>query len=366
MPAETAPNLLNFATKGSKPVAKSNPVVRTKKFNFIKKTLDALLPPRGEQRAYYYDTQVRGLAIAVSPAGRKTFVLYRKVDGKPERVNIGIYPDLSIEQARGKASELNGLIARGENPADFRRTIRGEDTLNTLFTRYFEDYAQRKKTATKIAGMFKLYFHGWRLRKLSTITHSDAVRLHAHISRTRGPYVGNRAMELLSSMFNYATQFCNWSGSNPAANVKANPETKRERFILPDEMAAFIRALEQEPNEVIRDYVAMSLLAGQRRSNVQSMRWDQLNWQRAEWNLSGSQTKNGKPLTVMLTPAELSILQRRAAQAASEFVFPGRGKSGHLQEPKACWRRILQRAGLRDLRLHDLRRTFGAYQAGSG
>src|SRR5690242_4905845 len=141
MVAEIAPKLLDFATKGSKPVAR--------KFNFIKKSLDVLPPPPGEQRAYYWDTKVRGLALAVSPAGRKTFVLYRKVNRKPERINIGVYPDLSIEQARGKAEEMNSAIASGNNPADDRRTVRAEDTLGTLWTRYFEEYAKHKRTGDR-------------------------------------------------------------------------------------------------------------------------------------------------------------------------------------------------------------------------
>jgi integrase len=358
MIAKDSSKLLKFATKGSKPVAR--------RFNFTKRTIAALSPSSDEQRTYYYDQEVRGLTLAVSPAGRKTFVWYRKVDGKPERVSIGLFPDLSIEQARGIASDKNAAHARGENPAEIRRTIRGEDTLGTLFARYFADYAQYKKTATKITGMFNLYFNAWRLRKLSGITHSDVVRHHAHISRTRGKYVGNRAVELLSSMFNFAIESCNWKGSNPAANVKPNAEEKRERFLLPEEMSAFFKALKVEPNETIRDYVALSLFVGQRRANVQAMRWDQINWHRAEWNIPGSETKNSKPLTVMLTPAAISILQRRQTLVGSEYVFPGRGKSGHLIEPKLGWKRILERGRIQNLRIHDLRRTFGAYQAGAG
>jgi integrase len=47
-------------------------------------------------------------------------------------------------------------------------------------------------------------------------------------------------------------------------------------------------------------------------------------------------------------------------------VFPGRGKTGHLVEPKTCWKRVLNRAGISDLRLHDLRRTLGSWQAIQG
>src|SRR5437764_748118 len=109
MITQDKPKLLEFATKSSTPVAK--------RFHFTKKKIDGLPASTNGQRAYYYDDEVRGLTIAISPLGKKVFVLYRKVAGKPERVNIGTYPDLSIERARGRASELNSAIAQGRNPA---------------------------------------------------------------------------------------------------------------------------------------------------------------------------------------------------------------------------------------------------------
>jgi integrase len=50
----------------------------------------------------------------------------------------------------------------------------------------------------------------------------------------------------------------------------------------------------------------------------------------------------------------------------SGFVFPGKGQTGHLAEPKKGWARVLHRAGLSDLRIHDLRRTLGSWQAKQG
>jgi integrase len=385
MIAQSAPKLLDFATKGSKLVA-------NRKFNFVKKAIDSLPVPTGEQRAYYYDSRTRGLALAVSPAGRKTFVLYRKVNGKPERINIGLYPDLSIEQARGEAERLNGAIAQGDNPAQQRRTIRAEDTLGTLWDRYFEEYAKHKRTADKIKGMFNLYLSNWTLRKLSGITHSDVVRLHSHIGKTRGKIVANRAVELLSSMFTQARERWNWSGENPAADIKAFPEQKRKRFLQPDELPYFFKALSEEDNEIIRDYILFSLVTGARRGNVQAARWEEINLDRGVWVIP--RTKNDESVTVPLTDAALSVLERRKEQAkGSPWVFPGNGESGHLMEPKAGWARILARAqkiereewlkankgkseqdfadykptpSFTDLRLHDLRRTFGAYQACAG
>lgn len=48
------------------------------------------------------------------------------------------------------------------------------------------------------------------------------------------------------------------------------------------------------------------------------------------------------------------------------YVFPGNGKKGYLMEPRKGWERILKRAGIEDLRIHDLRRTLGSWQAKTG
>jgi integrase len=108
----------------------------------------------------------------------------------------------------------------------------------------------------------------------------------------------------------------------------------------------------------------LSLLTGQRKSNMLAMRWDELNLSRAEWRIP--KTKNGEPLTVHLPPQAIDILQTRNAQSDSEWVFPGSGKAGHLADPKKAWKRILERAEIKDLRIHDLRRTLGSWQTALG
>src|SRR4051794_8196751 len=91
--------------------------VARRKFHFTRERIDTLPLPSDGRRSYFYDIKVRGLAIAVSPLGKKTFILYRKIAGRPERITIGPYLDLSIEQARTRAEEMNGAIALGSNPA---------------------------------------------------------------------------------------------------------------------------------------------------------------------------------------------------------------------------------------------------------
>ena len=336
------------------------------RFVFTKKLIDGLPIPKG-QRTYHYDSGQHGLVLIVHPTGRKNFSFYRKIDGRPRRLNIGLYPDLTIEQARTKARELLGDIAKGYNPAEERRAIREQMTLEELFADYLESHAKvHKRTWQDDVSMFNLHLNGLRHCKLGTITREELTRVHRKIGR-RGHYAANRVMELLSSMFNKARDW-GWQGENPAAGIKPFKEHKRRRFLDAEELPAFFSALAEEENITIRDFVLASLLSGARRSNVESMQWNEIRWRRAVWEIPAEKSKSGEAIDVMLVPLMLQLLKRRKADHDADpvWVFPGEGKTGHLVEVKSGWSRILKRAGITDCRIHDLRRTLGSWQALQG
>lgn len=94
------------------------------------------------------------------------------------------------------------------------------------------------------------------------------------------------------------------------------------------------------------------------------MKWEQIDLEQREWRIP--RTKNEDPQIVTLTEEAIFLLKQRQTIATGEFVFPGSGCTGHLTEPKTGWRRILKQAGISNLRIHDLRRTLGSWQARTG
>lgn len=133
----------------------------------------------------------------------------------------------------------------------------------------------------------------------------------------------------------------------------------------PDELPIFFESLEAEENDTVKYFVYISSLTGARKSNVLSRRWEEIHFERQEWLIP--ETKNGDPLRVPLIPKVLEILKNRLKRYGQrEWLFEGNGKTGHLIEPKSGWKRILKRAGIENLRLHDLRRTVGSWQAATG
>lgn len=107
----------------------------------------------------------------------------------------------------------------------------------------------------------------------------------------------------------------------------------------------------------------LSILTGARKSNVTAMRWADIDFDRREWRIPD--TKNGDPLIVQLPEVAMDVLTQRRDNG-SPWVFPSTGKSGHLESPKKGVQAILEKAGITGLRIHDLRRTLGSWQAITG
>ncbi len=335
------------------------------KFNFTKRSLETLTIPVDGKRSYYYDEKVRGLGVAVTDKGTITFIVYRKVDGRPERITLGRYPDLSIENARGLASETNAQISQGKNPNQEKSKLRAEITLQELFDKYLEQHAKKhKKSWISDQSQYQLYLASWSKRKISSIHKSDIESLHTKIGNNNGIYTANRALSLLGIMFSKAISW-GWNGINPVIGIKKFKEKSRERFLQGDELPRFFKSLEEEQNRCLADFFMLSLLTGARRSNVLSMRWQDIDLEEAIWTIL--ETKNDTSQMVPLGTEAIAILSERFQTKGSLWVFPsGTSQSGHLEEPKSAWKRILKRADLTDLRLHDLRRTMGSYQAATG
>jgi integrase len=332
------------------------------RFRFTKESVLAA-PAPARNSCFYWDDKVRALALRVTASGVRTFYVYRKVDGKPQQISIGRFPDLTVDQARRKAEEINAAIALGRDLNGERRARRQEQTFGALFAWWLETHAQpHRKSWREDQDVFRRYLQPIADTRLSELRKPQLAALHHELGSERGHRTANKALELVRTVFNRALGDELFAGANPAATIRLFKTPARERRLWPSEMAAFFRALEQEPNEDIRDYVLLSLYTGARQANVLAMRWQDVRTKDAAWIIP--ETKGGRTQTLALEPAELEILaRRRKAGADSPWVFPGRqgGAKGHLVEPKSGWRRILASAGISDLRLHDLRRSFASF-----
>lgn len=384
----------------------------TKQINFTKKTIQELPEAAGGKRDQYQDTRTKALRLEVTDRGKKTYKVYRKMSGRPIRYTIGDVHDWSIENARTKAEEVSALISKGVNPNIEKQRIKAEILFRDMFMDYMERYSKKHKRSWKYDEReINKFLPHWFNRKLSSITRDEVQRLHEKIANENGIYQANRLLERIRAIYNKAIEW-GWQGSNPAQGIRKFKEKSRDRFIKPSELPFFFEALNEEENKTACDYLLMSLYTGARKSNVLSMRWTDVDFQQSEWRIP--ETKNGEPLTIALSKEALDILKRRQRRTHQKWVFPSDKTDGHLADPKKAWKRILTNAtikfwqahehiaplileaitqtnniqydqtlyaaigaltkkkkielptGLMDIRIHDLRRTLGSFQAAAG
>jgi integrase len=340
--------------------------------NLTKRSIAALLTPT-TKRALQYDSQVRGLGVMVQPSGHRSFFWYRKVRGRPTWKTLGTFPDLTVEQARTRASELNSLAARWKQD-DYKGAdpfARSHDlTLALLLDNYVEHrlrkYAKDPDRAIAGArGPFDWYLNNyWKKRSLGSVRRGDVRSLHAEVGRKHGQVTANRLVQLLRTLYNWAIKSDLWVGENPAHGIALFPEKSRTRFLQPDECPKFFIALREEANVDLRDFVLLALFTGARRSNVLAMRWEELDLPRSLWTIPDP--KNRSPHIIPLVDEAVTVLQSRRKRGDSNWVFPSDSKVGHVTTLKRSWGHLLKRAGVENFRIHDMRRTLGSWAAGAG
>lgn len=361
------------------------------KLNFTDNRLRTLRPVPGKKRSYYYDIKTAGLRLQITAAGTMTFQFqarYPKQRRPPVTVALGKYPTLSINEARKLATGLMTDILNGVEVEDKINRKRHEYDLDTVFNLWLKQFAKpHKKSWGEDVRRYDLYIRKpLGKNKLSWFTTAAIRNWHRKITtlpKQRGkgtitPATANRSLALLSTVFNQMVP----EHPNPCRGVKKFKEDSRDRFLQPEELQRFFEALEQQDTPVLlRDYVLVSLFTGSRRSNVLSMEWREISFERSLWTIPGPKSKNGEPMDIPLVKEVVDILERRKKEQQVlknrflKYVFPGKtlgeksGKSHeqkHYSEPKKAWGSLLKRAGLENVRIHDLRRTMGSYQTMTG
>lgn len=379
------------------------------RINFTRDGLKRLSLPRDGARKYVYDTRVRGLAVQVTPAGTITFYLVRKVKatGKTQRIRLGLFePDshdsrsMTIEQARTQVEHLNREIANRVDVVSQRKAELAANaakkepklTFGKLFEMYMELYAKHQtKTWPQSEEIYKRHFSIWHTQPPSAITKAElqhwVVRLscsrdHRHVRdcNTQRKHAANRSFNLFRAVWNWAIKkdFIP-TQHNPCIGIDMFAVKARERFIQPgDEYGRVVTAIHAETDSVVRDYFLLLLETAARRNNVLCMSWKEISFELRIWTITD--TKNDDTQTIPLTDQAIAILESRRRESeknaqliqrcgednVSKWVFPSTGRTGHLKSPFKCWKRIRERAGAPDLRIHDIRRTVGSYLASQG
>jgi integrase len=330
------------------------------------KVVKNLDPPKQGNRILY-DAQIPGFGVRITAAGAVSFILNYHVHGRERRFTIGKHPEWSAIAARNRALELRREVSEGVDPLEEREQERTQPTMNDLCAEYLENHARVHKRPHSvrddkqmIAGVITPKMGTLRV---SAVSGQGVAKLHASLKAT--PYLANRVLALLSKMFSLAIEW-DWVSINPAQGIPRFHEDRRERWLQPEELQQFVKALNAYKNQKIADAFRLLLLTGSRKSEVLTAEWSMFDLQQALWTKPSSHTKEKQIEHIPLSVQALELLTKMKEQSdGTSFLFPGlNGKPRTTL--RVAWSQICKAAGLANVRVHDLRHSYASYLVSEG
>ncbi|MFC7334789.1 tyrosine-type recombinase/integrase [Rhodocista pekingensis] len=332
-----------------------------------KRTVDGAVPRNTDY--FLWDEEIPGFGLRVLRTGIKSYVIQYRAGGRTRRYSFSHHGVMTPEEARRTARELLVAVHRGENPSEEARLQRLAPTMAALCDRFMDEHVrQRCKPSTQ--GEYRRAVELFikpeiGAHKVLDVTRADIARLH-HKARDI-PYQANRTLGVLSKLFNLAEVWgLRPDGSNPCRHVRKYPEQKRERFLSAEELgrlAAALDAAEADGSESVHVIAAIRLLilTGCRLGEIQTLKWEHVH----PGHLALPDSKTGAK-KVYLGEAAMAVLAAVPRLPGNPYVICGAVDGQHLKEIQRPWRRLRMRAGLPDLRIHDLRHSFASAAVGMG
>ena len=317
------------------------------------------------------DDDLAGFAVRILPSGRRSYIVQYRIGNRYRRMSLGAHGVLTPKKARRMAFKVLAAVKDGEDPAGERSRARKACTVKELAERFDQEHISvrlKPGTATEYRRNLRRFILPALGRlKVADVTRADVAKFHHDLRHI--PYQANRNLEVISKMFSMS-EMCGMrpDGSNPRLHIKKHPEEKRERYLSQKELSDLGSVLNEAEEMGVDDIYAISairllIFTGCRLNEIMSLKWTEVDLANSCLRLSDSKTG---ARVVHLGPPALDLLKNLKRQPKNPWVVCGKIPGTNRKEIQKFWQRIRKRAGIEDVRIHDLRHSFASNAVAQG
>lgn len=343
------------------------------RFIFTKQRLDEAGPHRADSPSTELelcDVTCTGLRLMVSKGEpvRKRWSFRYRYRGRKYRISLGPYEGLSLKAARERVYELRTVLARGDDPGEYRRRRQRMPTFqeftDTMYLPHARATVRTPKTIESLLRTGATRYFG--ARALDAITRRDVTFFLNEMKERTSSSTANYHLSILRRMLNLAIE---WEilTKNPCLGVKKfQRASPRDRYLSKDELKRFIDASHACPSAKAASLFRLLLFSGLRVGEVVSLTFSQICTETKSVHLL--RTKAGKSRRVYLSSHAWAEIERMSAmrREGNPHLFPSPRSAGHIVKPVKDFMWVLDQAKVSGFRVHDLRHTFASYMVQSG
>ena len=357
----------------------------------------------GKSQSFLWDSEAPGLGLRATANGAKSYMFQAKLNGQAIRVTIGAPGTWSILEAQAEARRLKVIIDNGQDPRQVKAAgLEAEQAARDARQAAVEAKQIQDRHETLTLGMvWPLYVESrrkrwseWHIRDHENVVRAGGVQkvrgkgltepgplaslLDVRLSDLSGKHIGAwlakeaetrptqaaLSFRLLSVFVNWCDSQAEYAGLVPTGACKAqqvrdempSKNAKEGDSLQREQLAPWFKAVREMGNAVQSAYLQALLLTGARRRELAALRWEDVDFQ---WLSMTIRDKVEGERTIPLCPYVAHLLA--ALPRRNEWVFSSpTSANGQLAEPTPGHKRALIAAGLPDLTLHGLRRSFGS------
>lgn len=320
---------------------------------------------------FIWDDDIPGFGLRVLPSKRKSYIVQYRAGRRSRRMSLGLSTVLTCEQARTRAIAIIAAAKNGEDPAAKRDADRQAITVKELAERFDKEHIAvrvKESTAKGYRRMLeRVIVPALGRHRVTEVTRADIAKIHHDLRHI--PYDANRCLEIISRMFSLAEMWgLRPEGTNPRKHIKKYPEEKRERFLSAAELRRVGEVLREMENEGIElpsaiAAVRLLILTGCRLGEIMTLKWEYVDFAGKALRLPDSKT--GAKVVHLGQPA-IDVLEKIERVEKNPWVIVGTKPGARLSDLQPFWQRVRARAGLKDVRIHDLRHTFASTAVAAG
>jgi len=323
-----------------------------------------------------------GLGLRITPNNKKSFIFQFRYEGIQKLMTFGSYPAMSLHQANDKLNEAKGILLKGEDPSAQKIEQKEKDKIAPTVSEFIEEFVQNYSIGFGKKPYKKTWAEDRRLlkkdvapyighKKMKNIEMREIVLILDKIKKRGSGQMANRALNVISKMFNYAVGQAVIQIS-PCLNIGLpTKKIARQRVLNDSEIKIFWDGLEASKMSKLNKFILKFLLAtGQRRGEVVLAQRKQFDLKNKMWEIPSDNVKNAQTNRIPLNGLALEILNEmnidNLEPAAYLFPSPVNDKSIDPRATTRALNKVQKSIGLDKFTPHDLRRTVATRMAGLG
>lgn len=278
-----------------------------------------------------------GLYLEVAPSGGKWWRLKYRYGGKEKRISLGIYPDISLKDARQRRDDARKLLANEVDPGENRKAVKAakselsansfEIVAREWFAKFKPNWA--KTHSDKIIKRFENDVFPWLgSRPVAEITSQELLKCLRRIEDRGALDTAHRAHQNCGQVFRYAVQ-TGRAARDPSGDLRgALPAAKKEHYASitdPKAVGELLRAIDAfRGTFIVQCALKLAPLFFVRPGELRKAEWSEIDFDKAEWNIPAERMKMREQHLVPLSSQAITILKElHPLTGTGRFVFPG-------------------------------------------